>query len=109
MELRGEWARNVCCDNLMVHMPASLHIASSSAAAWEQIIFPWCDIRLDVEDVRPIGNAHQLIRRDFERNVGEDEDVFRLPQNGATECLHRRDRRRRIGRAVELDRHWGHL
>ena len=43
MELRGEWARNVCCDNLMVHMPASLHIASSSAAAWEQIIFPWCE------------------------------------------------------------------
>src|ERR1041385_268772 len=24
-------------------MPVSLHIASSSAAAWERIIFPWCE------------------------------------------------------------------
>ena len=27
----------------MFHMPVSLHIASSSAAAWERIIFPWCE------------------------------------------------------------------
>src|SRR6266404_3463903 len=43
MGSHGEWARNVCCDNLMVLMPASLHIASRSADAWEQIIFPWCE------------------------------------------------------------------